>query len=106
MSASDMYYQHFPSLADNITDNIPTASKRRSSRRSLKAKFDGECDFNSDSTKKLTSRSNCTSWCDAFAASMSNVNAKQAWRSGTEKISQTLINMRSTFGTLSQVLKL
>ncbi|KAK6617905.1 hypothetical protein RUM43_014134 [Polyplax serrata] len=98
MSASDMYYQNFSSLADNI----PTASKHRSSRRSLKAKFDGECNFNSDSTQKLTSRSNCTSWCDAFAASVSNVNAKQAWRSGTEKISQTLINMRSTFGTLSQ----
>lgn len=106
ISMSHLYSKNIHDLGEHV-GNSSKINRQLSSRQSLKAKFDRESKPNESLFTEYSSelsRSNFSGgWCDAVSSSLPNVNAKRAWKSGTEKLSQTLNNVRSTFGIISQV---
>lgn len=78
--------------------------KTKNFKQCLKEKFDCEILRNDNFLKEETSVLGNSEWSDAFSLSMPNIiNPKQAWKSSTGRISQTINNVRITFGTISQV---
>jgi hypothetical protein len=84
------------------TQNDP--GKPRVTRQRLQDRFDNECSYSLKSTKEgvktLQKR-----WTNLNLSSLSlpPIHPRRALRSGADKLSRTLNNVRTTFGTLSQV---
>lgn len=93
-------------IYETISESAKMSMQRSSTRQSLSEKFDrefplrGKCNVKENSSQLTRSDA---SWCSGFSLQMPSVNTRQAFRSGAEKLSQTLNTVRTTFGTLSQV---
>lgn len=87
--------------------NSPQSSRsRRNLRQRLQDKFDKDKDSKVNSKNKITiDKTNDKGWSNL---SLGNVSAdsRRALRSGAEKLSKTISSVRTTFGTISQVIYL
>lgn len=92
---------HTPQL-DIGTHNEP--GKPRVTRQRLQDRFDNECSYSLKSTKEDFKTSQ-KSWTNLNLSSISllPIHSRRVLRSGADKLSRTLSNVRTTFGTLSQV---
>jgi hypothetical protein len=76
----------------------------RVTRQRLQDRFDNECPYSLKSTKPSVKTSE-KRWTNLNLSSLSlpPIRPRRVLRSGADKLSQTLNNLRTTFGTLSQV---
>ena len=80
------------------------AEEDRITRQSLQDRFDNECPYSFKSAKQDV-KSSEKRWANLNLSSVSlpPIHPRRVLRSGADKLSQTLNNVRTTFGTLSQV---